>query len=98
MNIISPLTLLVIPIIGSLVILSFPHLTSSIAPVLNTKSEVMVAEGMIRPGQSGERSVSVNTGALNELKQIPTTDKNNSSLKKIAILTSLVNFIISIIL
>jgi hypothetical protein len=35
---------------------------------------------------------------LNELGQLPLIEKKNSILKKVAILTSLVNFVISILL
>jgi NADH:ubiquinone oxidoreductase subunit 4 (subunit M) len=95
MNIISPLTLLIVPLIGSLIIVSYPYLTDKdttpfwLSPPLLTanlkSSQVTQAFSLAR-----ERSA--------ELIQMPMTDKKNSNLKKIAIITSLVNFIISILI
>ena len=93
MNIISPLTLLIVPIVGSLIIVSYPYITApgpQPRAVLNYLSTQTIA--------IGNGGIPVKANALNELIDMPMTDTKNSSLKKIAIITSLINFIISIIL
>jgi|ERR1700742_87942 len=129
MKIISPLTLLIVPLIGSLIIISFPYLTDKdkkvycsaavgdqvYNPRLTQAATVYLSLTPLAPqrrlasnekteiGNGQHDSVSAllakkSASAINELIQIPVTEKKNSNLKKIAIITSLVNFIISIIL
>lgn len=127
MNIISPLTLLIIPLIGSLIIISFPaHSSQSplIRGVLNNKEVALASraergnitlasqlEGESTPalgsqltiGNESQKKVSSKSetfsfSSLSALKEMAITEKKNSNLKKIAIVTSLINFIISIIL
>lgn len=116
MNIISPLTLLIVPLIGSLIIVSYPYLTDKDTFPLSFayKSRPAYASSYTAVPSALQEEAIVRTTALAEdkklsealalpgaLKQIPLSlaqAKTNSSLKKIAIITSLVNFIISIIL
>lgn len=71
MSFINPLTLLIVPLIGSLIIASFPNKEVNNEVIKNIDSFLLQAN---------------------------TKDKKNSILKKIAILTSLINFVISIVL
>jgi len=97
MNIISPLTLLIVPLIGSLIIVSYPYLTDKDStPLLAKVTSPVLLTG---PTPSQEiRAFTLGRERSEELIQMPMTDKKNSNLKKIAIITSLVNFIISILL
>lgn len=144
MNIISPLTLLVVPLVGSIIIMSIPYLSKkgkiegltnfdlesnysrrgqkaieSIEKTLNIKREevphdsnnsVYIKENLsdslslspfnlslIEANNASKGSANLNS-ALGGLKKETELSNNNSYLKKIAILTSLINFIISIIL
>ena len=101
MNIISPLTLLIVPLIGSLIIVSYPYFTdkgSTLArvtrPALLTGSTPSQVTRAFVPAANAR----LPSARSEELIQMPMTDKKNSNLKKIAIITSLVNFIISILL
>ena len=105
MNIISPLTLLIVPIVGSLIIVSYPY--NSAPPYLHPlnrttalrKGEKVVLNNLSMQALAiGNGDAPVKANALNELIDMPITETKNSSLKKIAIITSLINFIISIIL
>lgn len=131
MNIISPLTLLIVPLIGSLIIIAYPYLTYPFTladrmvtsgAVKNSSLPAALAQAVPKPnvtnlplgGRTHLAYAEQPTGIMqvddlpptsvaaigvsDELKQMPLIDKKNSQLKKIAILTSLVNFIISIIL
>jgi hypothetical protein len=118
MNFINPLTLLIVPLIGSLIILAFPILNTE-RPVPYTKTYKNYnnnnfipypipsgkgagpALGNLKGGSGTDQEVRTlkNKGeALKEVLDLPTIEKNYSNLKKIAILTSLINFIFSIIL
>ena len=137
MNIISPLTLLIVPLIGSLIIISWPKAASpayldegiNISRPLLQKNEVngpfyyepkagimgndavnnaslipmapQVRESaaalhkLAIPMQKGDLQSAI---FLSSLKKETAVEKRNSHLKKIAIFTSLLNFILSIIL
>lgn len=119
MNIINPLTLIIIPILGSLVIISFPraplpseeqlsasnegsnvtnymHVTE-----VNTSTVQLQASLKREPGATegdpGTERLSLNPSLI-ELLNMPEKENINSNLKKIAITTSLINFIFSILL
>jgi hypothetical protein len=128
MNLISPLTLLAVPLMGSLIIISFPSLANkgklqseTISPSPSLKREglpSLIAKeaelGRAVPASGWEGSDKLNLALLtpaspfhlsggagerlSELKKETARNYKNSNLKKIAILTSLINFIISIIL
>lgn len=146
MIIISPLTLLIVPLIGSLIIISYPYftpfasriplsgevhktaissasyltkripeglkasfkeqvratnLTSTTAPLALA---LAAPQGLLKLGSGDwekqeEKDVqSLSFYNLATLIEKPITEKNNSNLKKIAIITSLINFIFSILL
>jgi hypothetical protein len=107
MSIINPLTLLVIPLIGSFIILSYPFSGAVIsakgsgvpgitkAPFLPLAQHSGPSTG--KEAQSRDES-SIQCPSLKELIEKPVTAKNNSNIKKIAIITSLINFIVSVIL
>jgi hypothetical protein len=123
-NIISPLTLLIIPILGSLIILAYPfwwertqnpQLSVSADPLLldpakqytlafaslqslggNQKAAAPHQEQETAAEDRGNKRFTVS--AINELIVTPHIEKQNSQLKKIAIITSLINFIISLFL
>lgn len=95
-HIISPLTLLIIPLLGSLIIISSPYLSSSSirspkavvsARSLKPKEGNEAMEALIEGSKVGKHSLAM----LSLLAQ-------GSNLKKIAIITSLINFVISILL
>jgi hypothetical protein len=98
MNIVSPLTLLLVPLIGSILIISYPNnnsknkksyykeedsILSSLNAYLNIKTENPRTERLL---------------PLKEIIEMPLIEKNNSDLKKIAIIISLINFVLSIFL
>ena len=95
MYIISPLTLLIVPIIGSLIILAYPYVTdknNSIDMINTTPCKIFKLA-------VGDRSSNTNKNIV--LKSQIVVQKNqqkDSILKKIAIVTALINFIISLIL
>jgi NADH-ubiquinone oxidoreductase chain 4 len=132
-SIINPLTLLIIPLIGSLIILAYPFsLTSAqdfrskkgiIGPVPVSNLAIKETSSYLKQGevgaistvhllteevsggseinimQSSARDKLVYTNnAINSLIVKSNLVKENSNLKKIAIITSLMNFFISIIL
>ena len=89
MNIISPLTLLIVPLIGSLIILSFPYLNREDSSYLSASALPNIAN----------QNISVTAhGVISKLKKETKLENKNSQLKKIAIITSLINFILSIFL
>ena len=96
LSIINPLTLLIIPLIGSLIILIYPffvtnYRSSSIVALANKQVKLTASEG---------KQVVANHSidAIKELIEVVNIEKQNSNLKKIAIITSLINFFISLIL
>jgi NADH-ubiquinone oxidoreductase chain 4 len=149
MNFISPLTLLIVPLVGSILIMSIPYLTKkekiegltnlnlesndrgqkandsvektlnikiegasnknsvfvkenlsnnlNLSPYAEPKSEQGFSTSYLPLRNKGQRSENLNI-AIDELKKETKLENKNSNLKKIAILTSLINFIISIIL
>lgn len=116
-NIINPLTLLIIPLIGSLIILSYPlfienskrnySMNSLRQTTINTLSDVDSKEDttlsfLLNKRDKNPELINNNgagtTKALAEIIETPLIEKQNSNLKKIAIITSLINFIISLIL
>jgi hypothetical protein len=137
MNVISPLTLLIVPLIGSLIILSWPLAASSLdkieghgtlsasaelpkagtigssagnnaKPTLPLAKQVQsLALAGAGAGPLSPLDLLVNEGELQQQKQAivlsslkkeTQVEKRNSNLKKIAIFTSLINFILSIVL
>lgn len=87
LSIINPLTLLIIPMIGSLIILSYPFLLRSIKGLSYSPLNQNLAT-----------LANQETSAIKELIEMPVIEKQNSNLKKIAIITSLINFFFSLIL
>jgi hypothetical protein len=79
MKLVSPLSLLIIPILGSLLILIISN--SPLIPVFSPSNKV----------QS-------NLIIKSENSLIKNTEKKDSLLKKIALITSLINFMLSIIM
>lgn len=101
MNIISPLTLLIIPLIGSLIIVSYPYLTDNYSTPRPAASHIRADQALLTANLKSSqvtRAFALARERSEELIQMPMTDKKNSNLKKIAIITSLLNFIISILL
>jgi len=110
MNIISPLTLLVIPLIGSLIIISFPPVRMDVRASLakEEKIQALPYNGLQEESvpsftkgarlEGGDRLNLALAPRLSELKKETARNYKNSNLKKIAIYTSLINFIFSIIL
>jgi len=96
MNIISPLTLLIVPLIGSLIILSWP-LAANYASSTASSAQLNLLQSNRALGK-GELQQQPQAIVLSTLKKETALEKRNSNLKKIAILTSLVNFILSIVL
>jgi|ERR1700742_4471852 len=92
MNILNPLTLLIIPIIGSLVIISFPS-----SSYYSNKESSTLAKTAQPPKVVSSNKVEELVPSLIELLHMAVTVKKNSNLKKIAIITSLINFIVSIL-
>jgi NADH:ubiquinone oxidoreductase subunit 4 (subunit M) len=111
MNIVSPLTLLVVPLIGSLIIMSYPYMLPleretntqimnneqsakiNNLPLPKDSAELNNQESSVQPMPFLEKIL-----PLKELVVMSTIQQKNSNLKKIAIITSLINFIISILL
>jgi|ERR1700744_1469621 len=100
MNIISPLTLLIVPLIGSLIIVSYPYFTDKETTGILAKETGPFRKRLLTGPAPSQvtRAFALGRERSEELIQMPMIDKKNSNLKKIAIITSLVNFIISIIL
>jgi hypothetical protein len=120
MNIINPFTLLVVPLIGSLIILFYSNVKnnlenprprkelghekqdSSFNTLIAAPSPAFVASTLgSETGQGGKSSsLSVLGGerALSKIEEETLQSRDNSVLKKIAIITSVINFIFSIIL
>jgi len=96
-NLISPLTLLIVPLIGSLIILSFPYGRARLATSARqgAKDITLASELNIKREIDSAHSI---TEVIRALKFETEIENKNNYLKKIAIFTSLVNFIISIIL
>lgn len=96
MNFISPLTLLIVPLLGSLIILFYPRSYSEGAEVQKNYAPFSAS-----PGNSST-NFDVGQGntfrTFNKLVGMAAIEKNTSNLKKIALITSLINFGISIIL
>ena len=108
MNIISPLTLLVVPLIGSLIILSYPYMSYKYSErfAVNLERPLKQAKSLIVPVLKNEKELyfieeqkaEKENFLIKELVEKPLLEKQNSNLKKIAIITSLINFVISIFL
>jgi len=128
MKIISPLTLLIVPLIGSLIILSYPYSSSPRAenllkfsssspafesPAVTTLAPLNMAAGSSKGGIAGKvitpalafvddyrraakelahPFLSARKDIIEQVRTRPTYVGDNSTLKKIAIITSLVNF------
>lgn len=97
MNIFNPLTLLIIPILGSLIIISFPLSTSNQGSSAYSIRKNVVSNNKLEIGKSLKEKAQRPTNRAIELLDMPETEKKDSDLKKIAIITSLINFIISIL-
>lgn len=111
MNLVCPLTLLVVPLIGSLIIISYPYLSRA-AKLPNTQNQFyrqltvatnssMSVERMELNNQESSMQALPyldKVVPLKELVKMSTIKQQDSNLKKIAIITSFINFIISIFL
>lgn len=134
-SIVNPLTLLIIPLIGSLIILAYPFYRKSDESLLQATKNAELQKASVRDlyplrfasasdpfsplhgslalhaqqamgreeeiATSATRQVVNDNSAIKELIIIPNINKQvlrSSNLKKIAIITSLINFFISIIL
>lgn len=112
-SIINPLTLLIIPIIGSVIILSYPFFNQvqkdiSIENQASQKNNEQIEQSknsqivMINNTEATYDTCNVasveRSQAIKELINMPHLDKQNSNLKKIAILISLINFFVSLLL
>lgn len=83
MNFISPLTLLLVPLIGSIIILFLPY-----------KSEILVSPALASNSTEDTKS----TSTYGKVVSVNLVHKQDSTLKQIALLTSVINLIISIIM
>lgn len=97
MNIFNPLTLLIIPILGSLIIISFPLSTSNQGSSAYCIRENVVSNNKLEIGKSLKEKAQRPINRAIEFLDMPETEKKESNLKKIAIITSLINFIVSIL-
>jgi hypothetical protein len=120
MNIVNPLTLLVVPLIGSLIIITYPYILpvgretntqiNHITQIKHNKQSAKI-NNLLLPKDPKESAELNNQESniqpipflekvlpLKELVVMSTIKQKNSNLKKIAIITSLINFIISILL
>jgi len=100
---------LILPIIGSLIILSYPYISqiqtnkineSNIKqnlPLVTSDKVQATPTSYIFPTVSGNK-IKESSVAIKELIDMPNIDKQNSNLKKIAIITSLINFFVSLLL
>jgi len=98
MNIFNPLTLLIIPILGSLFIISFPLPASNQGDRVTTVNNNVASTNKLEILKSLKENTQRPYSRVIELLNKAKTEKKNSNLKKIAIITSLINFIISILL
>jgi hypothetical protein len=105
MNILNPLTLLLIPLLGALLIAFYP-INAGINNSLNFEKTVysipFLNQDLSKKKTTFFSSSSISTNNINKTEQVLASlqivDQNQSTLKKIAILTSLINFIVSICL
>jgi hypothetical protein len=116
LNLINPLTLLIIPVLGSLIILSYssyrlPSLSYSEGGMTSLSRKVEMEQTTGKHSTPGRQMDNINRtpvnvealsnlklGSIKELIEMPNIDKQNSNLKKIAMVTSLINFSISLLL
>jgi hypothetical protein len=112
MNIINPFTLLVVPLIGSLIIIFYSSVQNNLVktrrrleydkqePSFNTLIAAPSPVFEILGSETGQRGLakSASIRGLSEIEQKALQSRDDSVLKKIAILTSIINFIISILL
>ena len=117
MKFISPLTLLIIPIIGSIIIITISD--KPLTPKYKKYSSSLLSQSMIAQRNKEEfknenkNMVLSASGTPNLMLALPNgaevlkssespliknTEKNDSLLKKIALLTSIINFIVSFIM
>jgi hypothetical protein len=107
MQFISPITLLIVPILGSILIVSYSFASSTTPQedtiVLNSAGSVEQAERLYRNFIKQRSSRSAINSTKTERLQSDNADSLkeqglHTRLKKIALITSLLNFLISIIL
>lgn len=103
-HIISPLTLLILPLLGSLIIISSPNLSTPSSSVRSPQA-VVNALSLTQPKQRSKAMEAFIVGhepkePKGEIPSLATLALLGlgSNLKKIAIITSLINFVISILL